>query len=229
MKNYPLFQHCSNIRYYSNPRRQYSLDLTPETANVPSIRGKLEETHGLADPVVLDAHFQKISHHRSTSGELFWNWRTKYHVANKAEWETLFEKRPKSPRPELSYRKVIHPIQQSPRLPSSNGVQEFPITQPRTYRRAFTRLRIESDKVFTFKDVINISFFFLAFLFVTNFLKLYTKKNYRFKLPLDLTEYVSNVNSIRLLLAHKFGLNDPIVLDKRYLEVNDKPNVRGKK
>ncbi|CAF1033186.1 unnamed protein product [Brachionus calyciflorus] len=74
----------------------------------------------------------------------------------------------------------------------------FPVTLPRTFRRSFTLLKIKNDQIWIYKH-----------------------------LPFNLTEYTANLDYIRKQMINEHGIEDPIVLDRKYKEIRDHVTTRG--
>lgn len=49
-----------------------------------------------------------------------------------------------------------------------------------------------------------------------------------FKLPIELNEFIANIDDIKQIIKDQYGMQDPIVLDRRYIEIRDDPRTRGK-
>lgn len=128
--------------------------MTPETANVNSIRKQLDEKYGLIDSVLLNSQFEKIPHGQATSGELYWNWRTKYYVTSREEWSSInSDDKSHSGRSSIKYKRIKYPIGRGNQRATSAAIPYYPVTLPKPFRRAFTRLTITNGQLFTYKHV----------------------------------------------------------------------------
>jgi hypothetical protein len=128
------------------------VDANQDTANVRDILLLLEDKYQLEDQVLLNSSFEKIRYNKFTSGELFWNWRTKYYVANKEEWLTInLQISPYTDKYQLKYKRIVYQLQNKA-YPTSNK-KCYPVTLPKNFRRAFTRISIANNGDFIFKHV----------------------------------------------------------------------------
>ena len=42
-----------------------------------------------------------------------------------------------------------------------------------------------------------------------------------------MNDFISNIDSIKALISSQFEVDDPIILDNRYMELRDSPRMRG--
>ena len=132
------------------------IDLEHQKSTVEWIIYLLQEKYNIVNLVILDSKYEEIPDNKQTRGESFWSWRfnsgTKFYAANRDDWWTLLvQKTPKSII-QVKVKKVNYPLENKPARPST-GLPYYPVTLPKSYRRAFTRLSIKNNRVFVYKHV----------------------------------------------------------------------------
>lgn len=125
------------------------------TANIKYIEEQLQQDLNIQNSlVILDSRFKTIIDGYSTRGQNFFNRGAKFYFADKESW-TAYMNNPKraNKTPHINHKKINRPMDYDLTEKPTQSQMYFPVTGPRTFKKAITWIKVQNGEILIYKDV----------------------------------------------------------------------------